>query len=310
MKQILFLLSSFGIAPLALLASESISEPAMSNLQSAFNGESNAHARYLAFAEKADAEGYRGAASLFRAAARAEEIHAGNHAAVIKQFGGAPEAKLEESAVKSTRENLEAALKGETYERDEMYPDFIRQAEMEENADALRTFRFALAAEVEHAKLYAAALEDLETMKTSRVFYVCPVCGFTTPNLDFEGCPTCATPKETFRAGELRRAIMLTLPPIPNWQAIHPLIVHFPIALLLIAPLFIVIGAALEPERRFPFLLVALILMALGTRATFVAASSGEAAGELAENVPQAKAVLDQHEELAEITANRFRRSL
>jgi uncharacterized membrane protein len=99
---------------------------------------------------------------------------------------------------------------------------------------------------------------------------------------------------------------MLTLPPIPSWQAIHPLIVHFPIALLLITPLFIVIGVVRKPERSFPFLLVALILMALGTVSTFVAASSGEAAGELAENVPQAKAVLEQHQELAETTEIAF----
>ena len=99
---------------------------------------------------------------------------------------------------------------------------------------------------------------------------------------------------------------MLTLPPIPSWQAIHPLIVHFPIALLLIAPLFIVIGVAQKAERSFPFLLVALILMALGTVSTFVAASSGEAADELAENVPHARAVLDEHEDLAETTEIAF----
>ena len=99
---------------------------------------------------------------------------------------------------------------------------------------------------------------------------------------------------------------MLTLPPIPSWQAIHPLIVHFPIALLLIAPLFIVIGVMQRPERSFPFLLVALILMALGMVSTFVAASSGEAAVEPAENIPQAKVVLEQHEELAEITEIAF----
>jgi uncharacterized membrane protein len=99
---------------------------------------------------------------------------------------------------------------------------------------------------------------------------------------------------------------MLTLPPIPSWQAIHPLIVHFPIALLLIAPLFIVIGALRKPERSFPFLLSALILMVLGMVSTFVAASSGEAAGQLAENVPQAKAVLEQHQDLAETTEIAF----
>jgi uncharacterized membrane protein len=99
---------------------------------------------------------------------------------------------------------------------------------------------------------------------------------------------------------------MLTLPPIPSWQAIHPLIVHFPIALLLIAPLFIVIGVLQKSKSSFPFLLVALILMALGTASTFVAASSGEAAGQLVDKAPAVKAVLEQHEELAEITEIAF----
>jgi rubrerythrin len=198
MKTVLSLLCGFGIIPFALSASENVSPSTMSNLQAAFHGESNAHARYLAFANRADTEGYAGAASLFRAAARAEEIHAGNHAAVIKKFGGVPDTKLQDPAVKSTRENLEAAIKGETYERDEMYPAFIRQAKAEDNPEALRTLTFARAAEAEHAKLYSEALQDLESMTDSRVFYVCPVCGFTMPNPDLENCPTCATPKEYF----------------------------------------------------------------------------------------------------------------
>jgi uncharacterized membrane protein len=98
----------------------------------------------------------------------------------------------------------------------------------------------------------------------------------------------------------------MTLPPIPDWQAVHPLVVHFPIALLLIAPLFVVMGAVQKPGRGYRFLLAALILMAVGTISTFIAASSGEAAGELAERVPQAKAVLDQHQELAETTEIAF----
>src|SRR5579864_164157 len=199
MKRILSLLCGLGIVtPFTVAASDKISASTMSNLQAAFDGESNAHARYLAFGEKADAEGYAGVASLFRAAARAEEIHAGNHAAVIKKFGGVPEAKLEDPVVNSTRENLAAAIKGETYERDEMYPTFIRQAKSEGNTDALRTFTFARAAEAEHAKLYTEALQDLENMKVSRILYVCPVCGFTTPEPVSERCPTCATPKERF----------------------------------------------------------------------------------------------------------------
>lgn len=108
-----------------LLASTST---VLDNLQTAFNGESNAHARYLEFAAKADQEGYGSVASLFRAAARAEEIHAANHAVVIRRMGGTPQANIEKPAVKSTAENLAVAIQGETYERDVLYPDFLKQA--------------------------------------------------------------------------------------------------------------------------------------------------------------------------------------
>jgi rubrerythrin len=194
----LALLCGFGIFASSAGAKNKISEATMSNLQAAFNGESNAHARYLAFAEKADSEGYGEAASLFRAAARAEEIHAANHANVIKKFGGLPSVKLDSSKVGSTRENLAAAIKGEAYERDEMYPAFIREAKSDGNSDAAQTFSFALAAEAAHAKLYAETLANLDTLTASSVFYVCPSCGFTTASPDFERCPTCATPKERF----------------------------------------------------------------------------------------------------------------
>jgi rubrerythrin len=194
---VLALLCGFGVFA-SSAAKDKISETTMSNLQAAFNGESNAHAQYLAFAKKADAEGYRGVASLFRAAARAEEIHAANHANVINKFGGRPRGKLESAMVGSTRENLAAAIKGETYERDEMYPAFVRQAQRDGNIEAIQTLSFALTAEAEHAKLYKDALANLEQMSASRVFYVCPTCGFTTASPEFERCPTCATPKERF----------------------------------------------------------------------------------------------------------------
>jgi len=199
MKKItLALLCGLGIAVPSAVAKDKISAATMINLQAAFNGESNAHARYFAFAEKADDEGYAGAASLFQAAARAEEIHAANHVIVIERSGGVPKTKVESPTVKSTRENLAAAIKGETYERDEMYPKFIRQAKSDGASEALRTFSFALAAEAEHANLYADALANLESMTASRVFYVCPTCGFTSSNPNFDRCPTCATPKERF----------------------------------------------------------------------------------------------------------------
>jgi rubrerythrin len=185
--------------PAAGPVSRPASEGTLSNLQAAFNGESNAHARYVAFARQADAEGYTQVASLFRAAARAEQIHAASHAAVIKKMGGQPKADLQEPEVKATRENLEAALKGETYERDTMYPTFIKQARAENNHAAVRTFTFAGNAEAEHARLYRDALDNLESWKGGkRDFFVCDVCGMTLTALPVDGCPSCGSSGEKF----------------------------------------------------------------------------------------------------------------
>jgi rubrerythrin/predicted small secreted protein len=185
----------------AYTAAEGAAAATLENLQTAFNGESNAHAKYIEYAKRADTEGYTKVASLFRAAARAEEIHAANHASVIKQLGGEPTTKIELPEIKTTKENLEDAVKGETYERDVMYTDFIKQARDTGSRDALRTFNFAKSAEAEHAKLYTAALNTLEDQKGgTTTYYVCPKCGFTTPNKNFEKCPVDFTPKEQFEA--------------------------------------------------------------------------------------------------------------
>lgn len=172
----------------------------LENMQAAFNGESNAHARYLAFAKQADHEGYAGVANLFRAAARAEEVHASNHAAVIKGMGAEPKADIQTAEVKSTRENLEAAVKGESYERDTMYPDFLARARADGNGKATRSLNLAKLAEEEHARLYEAALRQLDQSKGAVAggYYVCPVCGFTVRVVDFEKCPSCFTEKERF----------------------------------------------------------------------------------------------------------------
>lgn len=197
MRKTVFVLALLAIV--SLVATNAFATKTLDNLQTAFNGESNAHARYLAFAEKADKEGYGPVASLFRAAARAEEIHAANHAVVIKKMGATPQANIETPDVKSTAENLAVAIKGETYERDEMYPAFIKQARAERNTDALQTFNYAKSAEAEHAKLYTASKDGLTQLKGSGVkYYVCTVCGYTTKKIDFEKCPSCFNPKEKY----------------------------------------------------------------------------------------------------------------
>lgn len=173
----------------------------LDNLQTAFNGESNARARYLAFAQKAESEGYGKVASLFRAAAKAEDIHAHNHAEVIRKLGATPLADVKTPEVKSTAENLQEAIKGESYERDTMYPGFLKQARDDGNKDAVRTFNLAKEAEAEHAKLYTEASSNLAAWKTTvQPFYVCPSCGYTTGTLNFAKCPVDFTPKEKFIA--------------------------------------------------------------------------------------------------------------
>ena len=172
----------------------------LDNLMTAFNGESNARAKYLAYAQKADEEGYGKVAGLFRAAARAEEIHLNNHAVVIKAMGGTPQADIKLPEIKSTGENIADAKKGEEYERNTMYPEFIALAEQEKNADAVRTFKYASEAEAEHAKLYGEALNNLQQWKVGKAeFSVCPTCGYTAKSKPgFVSCPTCATPSKLF----------------------------------------------------------------------------------------------------------------
>lgn len=192
-----------NVAAVSLLALSSgawAASTTLQNMQTAFNGESNAHMRYLAFAKQADGEGYGEVASLFRAAARAEEVHASNHAVVIKEMGAIPKATIESPEVKSTRENLEAAIKGETYERDIMYPAFLKQARRDGNTNAVRSLNFAKTAEAEHAKLYTRSLQNLDQLKGSKstTFFVCPTCGYTTSELKFSNCPSCFTPGEMF----------------------------------------------------------------------------------------------------------------
>ena len=185
----------------ATMVSIPVEKTTLENLQAAFNGESNANARYLAFAKKADEEGYGKIASLFRAAARAEQVHFENHTKVIKELGGTPTAKIEIPIVKSTAENLKAAFEGETYESTVMYPEFLVKARKDKNQGAMNTFEDAGKAEAVHAALYKKAMQNMSAWKgKGNGFYVCPVCGNVVEKMDFMRCPICDTSKKLFMA--------------------------------------------------------------------------------------------------------------
>jgi rubrerythrin len=158
------------------------------NLQDAFAGESQANRKYLAFAKKAETEGFTQAAKLFRAAAAAETIHAHNH---LRELG----------LVRSTKENLMAAINGETYEFRKMYPQMIADAQAAGIQGALRSFNYANEVEKIHAALYQKALDSLGS--TVDVDYcVCSVCGYTVEGEAPDDCPVCKSKKPAFKKAE------------------------------------------------------------------------------------------------------------
>ncbi len=157
-----------------------------SNLKEAFAGESQASQKYLAFAKRAEKDGFRNIATLFRAAAEAERVHAEGHLGAM-------------DGIKSTAENLEAAIAGETYEYTQMYPPMVKQAEVEGHK-AKRMFDYATRAEAVHARLYQMALDAVKSGKDlpQDKIYLCPVCG----NIEFgvppETCPVCRAKGSSF----------------------------------------------------------------------------------------------------------------
>ncbi|KPJ99002.1 MAG: rubrerythrin [Nitrospira bacterium SG8_35_4] len=155
------------------------------NLSDAFAGESQANRKYLAFAKQADKEGFPQVAKLFRAAAAAETVHAHSH---LKQMNG----------IKTTKENLEAAVRGETFEFKNMYPQMIKEAEEEGNKGALRSFKFANDVEKVHAELYQKALDNLGSNEEVDI-YVCDICGYTAEGGAPDECPVCKAKKQAFK---------------------------------------------------------------------------------------------------------------
>jgi len=176
-------------------ASESVT---YNNLYASVQGETNAHAKYTAFAAKADEEGYAVIARLFRATAEAEAKHAADEWAILLGMGATDHPTADSVAVGTTAENLQAAYDGETYEWTEMYPGFKQAADSEGIAAASRIFNYAMQAEQVHANNYKDVLTKLAAGDTAAIdstyatVYRCPVCGEVVTSLP-TNCPICRT---------------------------------------------------------------------------------------------------------------------
>ena len=158
------------------------------NLEAAFAGESQAHTKYLIFAEKAEKEGYPNVARLFKAIAYAELVHAANHYKTLGMVG-------------KSEDNLQVAINGETYEVDEMYPAFKAVAELQEEKSASRSMSWALEAEKVHAGMYEKARQAVLSGKDAEVgdIYICEVCGWTVEGEPPDRCPLCGAKREKFK---------------------------------------------------------------------------------------------------------------
>ena len=155
------------------------------NLKEAFAGESQANRKYLAFAKKAEAEGFKQVARLFRAAAEAETVHAHNH---LRELGG----------IRSTKENLDEAINGESYEFQKMYPGMIEDAKAEAVKGATQSFVYANEVEKVHADLYKKALAAMGSNPDTD-YYVCQVCGNTVEGEAPDECSVCKAKKQAFK---------------------------------------------------------------------------------------------------------------
>jgi rubrerythrin len=164
-----------------------MNETTKKNLQDSFAGESQAHMKYTAFSEVAQKQGKPNIARLFKAVAYAEKVHATNHLKLIMD-------------INKTEDNLEGAIKGETFEIEQMYPGYLSQAQAEGEKQAERSIVFALEAEKIHAQMYKEAKSFADSGKDLEIgdIYICPVCGYTAKDSAPDKCPVCGVKKESF----------------------------------------------------------------------------------------------------------------
>jgi rubrerythrin len=200
MKKILF----FALATTIAMASCTQQKPVktIENLKAGIKGETTASAKYTAFAQKAREEGNDTIAKLFDAASKAESIHAANHTKVLESLGEKMDEFKPEYEVKTTAENLQAAIDGESYEAATMYPQFLADAKTEKVGKAEKSFTWAMDTEKKHQEFYAKALAALNANNESTLSFeyaVCPVCGNTYEKDKMDtNCAFCQTNREKF----------------------------------------------------------------------------------------------------------------
>jgi len=158
------------------------------NLKAAFAGESQAHMRYLIFADQAEKEGKSNLARLFWAIAYAEQVHATNHYRELGLIGDSPS-------------NLQQCINGENYEAEEMYPAYDAVAKLQGESGATRSIHYALEAEKIHAGMYRKAKKEADAGKDVEIgkVYICPVCGYTVEGEAPDKCPVCGAPRDMFK---------------------------------------------------------------------------------------------------------------
>ena len=201
MKKTIFIILALVIgAGLKLVAGGA--DKTIENLKAAFKGETTASAKYAAFAGQAKKEGLSQIATMFEATSKAEQIHAANHQTVLEKMGQKTDPVKPEFKVNTTKENLQDAIAGETYEMTTMYPGFIATSVSENALGATKSFRWAMDTEKKHQAMYQAALTALLANKTntlSSVYWVCPKCGNTYNVAKPEAsCSFCSTKSEKF----------------------------------------------------------------------------------------------------------------
>ncbi len=181
---------------------KTVREMTETNLKSAYAGESQAHMRYTIYAKRAAEEGFPNVARLFTAVAFAEEVHASNHYKNIMSKGGSATVSAAVFGSRSTLEDLQAGIDGETFEINEMYPAYKTVAQAQGEKGAEDSFTWALEAEKIHVSLYQKAKQSVDRGVDIdlKPVQICEVCGYTVEGDAPERCPICGARKERFKS--------------------------------------------------------------------------------------------------------------